>query len=239
VVIGLGGVPELAQPGGVADVIGSVHRYTPEGARAESLGSLPTGRQVNVGQAGMYPQRFAPYGFVAAGPAHAYLGWNEAHELRVVDADGTPARVQRWAGTLHPVTEEQRAIYRVEAVPLTNSRGDPLPAEAREMYRSIADGMVFPPYHGTFRELLVDAEGYVWTWRIDPRTWGTEAERAAAVAAPPVWDVFDPDGVWLDVVETPAGLTVTSIGRDHVAGVARNALGVERAQLHRLVRAGG
>jgi hypothetical protein len=229
--------PDAPTLGGVSTVRARLFLIASDGSRMDSIGSVEHTSSVNVGELGMYPMRFSRYGFVAAGDSVAYLGWNGAPEIRVLSRSGALLRIQRWALPEIPVTRQQIDIYEDEGVLRVDSRGNPVSAANQARYQEIVDAMAHPDTHGLFREMLVDAAGYVWTWRIDPDFHLTDAQREAVATKSSVWDVFDPEGVWVDVVEVPAGLTVSSVGRDHVAVIARDALGVERVQLHRLNRA--
>jgi hypothetical protein len=230
--------PDAPTLGGVSTVRAPLFLIAADGSRMDSIGSVEHTSFVNVGELGMYPMRFSRYGFVAAGDSVAYLGWNGAPEIQVLSRSGALLRIQRWALPEMPVTQQQIDIYKDEGVPKVDSRGNPVSGANQARYRGIVEAMSHPDTHGLFREMLVDAAGYVWTWRIDPDYYLTAAQREAVATRPSVWDVFDPEGVWVDVVEVPAGLTVSSVGRDHVAVITRDALGVERVQLHRLDRTG-
>lgn len=238
--LGFGAPPAPVAPtlGGVSTVRAPLFLVAADGSRLDSIGSVEHTSAVNVGELGMYPMRFSRYGFVAAGDSVAYLGWNGAPEIQVLSRSGALLRIQRWVLPEMPVTQQQIDIYKDEGVPRVDSRGEPVSATNQERYQGIVDAMAHPDKNGLFREMLVDAAGYVWTWRIDPDYYLTAAQREAVATKPSVWDVFDPEGVWVDAVEVPAGLTVSSVGRDHLAVIARDALGVERVQLHRLNRAG-
>jgi hypothetical protein len=230
--------PDAPTLGGVTTVRAPLFLITADGSRMDSIGWVEHTSSVNVGELGMYPMRFSRYGFVAAGDSVAYLGWNGAPEIKVLSRSGALLRIQRWALPEIPVTRQQIDIYQDEGVPKVDSRGNPVSGENRARYQEIVDAMAHPDKQGLFREMLVDDAGYVWTWRIDPDYYLTADQREVVATRPTVWDVFDPEGVWVDVVEVPAGLTVSSVGRDHLAAIARDALGVERVQLHRLNREG-
>jgi hypothetical protein len=230
--------PDAPTLGGVSNVRAPLFLIAADGSRMDSIGSVEHTSSVNVGELGMYPMRFSRWGFVAAGDSVAYLGWNGAPEIQVLSRSGELLRIQRWGLPELPVTREHIEIYEEEGVPKVDGRGNPVPPENQARYQEIVDAMSHPDKQGLFREMLVDAVGYVWTWRVDPDYYLTAARREAVATKPSVWDVFDPDGVWVDVVEVPAGLTVSSVGRDHIAAIARDELGVERVQLHRLNRAG-
>ena len=73
--------------------------------------------------------------------------------------------------------------------------------------------------------LLVDDGGMVWVgaYRADP-------------AAPQLYHVYDPEGRFLAQAMMPGGVEVLEIGADHVLGIARDELDVERVVVLNLVR---
>jgi len=54
-----------------------------------------------------------------------------------------------------------------------------------------------------------------------------------------VASVFDPEGRWLGVVETPAGFTMEEVGRDWVLGVSTDELDVQYVEMWGLVKPEG
>ena len=48
------------------------------------------------------------------------------------------------------------------------------------------------------------------------------------------WDVFDRDGVWVTTLFTPPGFWPRWFGRDRVAGVWRDELGVDYVRVYSL-----
>jgi hypothetical protein len=53
------------------------------------------------------------------------------------------------------------------------------------------------------------------------------------------WSVFDPNGQWLGIVQTPAQLTVNEIGKDYIIGVWRDDLDVQHVRIYSLVKPRG
>lgn len=60
----------------------------------------------------------------------------------------------------------------------------------------------------------------------------------AARGEPSRWEIFDAQGRWLGGVEMPSGFRLLEVGPDHVLGVVKNELDVERVELRPLVRGG-
>jgi hypothetical protein len=129
----------------------------------------------------------------------------------------------------------QREI-RVEGYPLAVSAAEnqaerdarlrsdtPLP----EWYREIVAMLPDPETKPAYTELLVDSEECVWAGAY---------QSTVTLDEPRKWEVFDPAGVWLGALSTPARFTVFEIGPDYVLGVRRDDLDVEHVQLLRLTR---
>ena len=81
------------------------------------------------------------------------------------------------------------------------------------------------PAHG----MLMAGGGRVWV-RENP---------AAADDTTPRWTAFRSDGVMLGTVALPSRFRVLEFGRDHVLGVRRDELDVQRVELYALRSAGG
>ncbi len=106
-------------------------------------------------------------------------------------------------------------------------RGLPMSMDGAE--RELAD-LTFPPAlpaHGNALRAEVGG-GHLWLqeYRRDP-------------AQPHRWSVFDPDGAWLGVVETPAGFSLTEFGPDYVLGIGTDELDVQYVELYRLLKPEG
>ena len=87
--------------------------------------------------------------------------------------------------------------------------------------------MLMPPAMPAFTDFLPDSEGNLWVKRFHP-PW-EEGNR---------WGVFSRDGDFLGHVDMPIGLEVMDITTDHVLGVIRDDLDVERVELLALRRTG-
>jgi len=51
-----------------------------------------------------------------------------------------------------------------------------------------------------------------------------------------IWTVFDPMGVWLGDVRTPAGFRLIEVGEDYALGRSRDEMNVEYIQVYGLIR---
>lgn len=84
-----------------------------------------------------------------------------------------------------------------------------------------------PDRRPAYSQVLVDAEAAIWL-----RPFLGRSERGG----PETWQVLDSAGTWLGGVDVMEGLRVSSVGRDWVAGVWTDSLGVEHPRMHRLRR---
>ena len=74
-----------------------------------------------------------------------------------------------------------------------------------------------------YSQLLVASDGRAWA-----KLYSSD------FLAPGVWHVFGVDHVWLGRVDTPASFLMMSIRTEIMAGVWRDALGVEHVRVYRV-----
>jgi hypothetical protein len=144
-----------------------------------------------------------------------FVGTGDAPEVVRYAMDGTPVERIRWRGEARPVTQQDIDGYR--------ERRLAGPAAQRSMTEQSLAAMSYPdvmPFHGA---LMVDAAGHLWV-----------QVYAADPDAPREWNVFDPDGVLLGTVVTPARFSVREIGEDAVAGVWEDDLDVQYVHVYAL-----
>jgi hypothetical protein len=106
-------------------------------------------------------------------------------------------------------------------------RGLPMSMGGAE--RELAD-LTFPPAlpaHGNALRAEVGG-GHLWL-----------QEYRRDSAHPHRWSVFDPDGAWLGVVETPADFSLTEVGLDYVLGIGRDELDIQYVEMYRLLKPEG
>jgi hypothetical protein len=147
-----------------------------------------------------------------------YLGTGEAFELRRYSWVGHLDRLIRWPGTDLTIRDADLAAYR--AAQLDSVSPDARPA----LERTLMD-MPMPPAFPAFQRIEVDPEGNLWIEEF--RRPGQLDHR---------WIVIHPDGALLGTVALPGELVVFNIGSNAIIGVTRDALGVERVQVHDLHR---
>jgi len=149
---------------------------------------------------------------------------------------------------VQPISESPPSLVRLERVIRRGAFGDPTVTESvkekyrderRAMYRQVASrnpGMdmswverqlaetKFPltlPAHAN--RMYADALGHLWL-----------QEYRVGTVDPFRWSVFDPNGFWLGVVETPAAFTVNEIGEDYVLGIWQDSLDVQHVRMYGL-----
>lgn len=200
------------------------YRYGPEGAILDTVGRWPMadqyvegdGRSLSVGTAA-----FGKPASIVTHGEHLFVGIGARYEIRKWTLGGRLERIVRRDVEPLPVTSEDIARYKEERL-----------AVADEAWRAFNErrlaGMPFPERMPAYADLKVDSGGNLWV----------EAYRRPG-EDPPRWSVFDPDGRWLGVVETPPGLEIYEIRDDYVLGGWRDAFEVEHVRLYGLDKPAG
>lgn len=98
------------------------------------------------------------------------------------------------------------------------------------LLRDLRDRLEVAPVLPAVQGIRVsESDGRVWVEVPTP-------ERTGELEEPGGWDVFDPDGRYLGRVVPPDGFRLEGVRGDTLYGVERDALGVTRARVYRLVR---
>ena len=95
--------------------------------------------------------------------------------------------------------------------------------ERRQIYETMFEHMPFPATMPVYGEFRVDAEGNLWVG--ESRKPGDNQPR---------WKVFDPDGAYLGVVETPPRFQIFEVGSDYLLGRWHDDLDVAHVQMFEL-----
>jgi len=219
-----GSVSREARTGIIPDTAAFV-LYSREGLPGDTLARLPGGDRFMLveGSSRLFTAPpFARHTFTTTWGGRFYVGTGQRYEILVYDRPGRPSMLIRHPRPNLEVSPEHIAHFREER--LSRSSGS---REAERETRRLLDRMPFPeemPAHG---RLVTDAGGNLWVAHYRPDDEGQ-----------PQWDVFDPDGRWLGVVETPATFAVHEIGDDYVLGVYRDELDVEYVRKYALIKPG-
>ena len=176
-------------------------------------GALPTVRRVE----------FTSTSIAVAFDTTAFVSDNRDFWIEEVGPGG---RVLRRFGRVSEegtVTSQDLEDYR--AVLLARAENEDHRRSLERVFRTLTFAENWPA-HGT--RLLVDRVGNVWV-----------ALRSSEGSDVTTWSVFNPRGIWLGNVSTPAQLRVTEIDSDAVVGVWRDNLDVQSVRVHGLRKPGG
>jgi hypothetical protein len=148
-----------------------------------------------------------------------YFGSSDSYEIGYYSVDGSLERLIRLARPNRKVTDDDIERYREEELRGTRDSRD------RQLAEILLSDMPFPATMRAYGRFIVDAEGNLWV-----------AEYRPSDDDQPAWNVFDPHGVLLGVVQTPRRFYITQIGSDFVLGRALDEIDVEHVQMYELKR---
>jgi len=147
-----------------------------------------------------------------------YFGSGDSYEIAFYSADGTLNRLIRRATPNLPVTSKDIERYRQR----TLERSDP---SRRQFWQNMFAEMPIPETMPAYSGIIVDAEGNLWIGEY--RRPGDDQPR---------WNVFDPDGIMLGIVETPQRFRVYEIGSDYLLGRGADEMDIEHVQVYDLLK---
>ncbi len=214
-----------APPSGLpSDVI---VRYGMDGTVLDTLGSLPGGASVTVGDDGLPAiSLFESEPLWDVAP-DGILVWamNAAYEIRRHAPDGSLVAVVRRDSGRRPVSQQDRAVLTELVRDMMVDQGVP-PAAVQAISSRMRIAADFP----ALAAVHVGRDGRIWVQRV---AIPSEAEEDDAPLDPmnpgsPDWDVFDGDGRWLGTVRLPDRFTMMAIRDDALYGVVRDDLDVQR-----------
>jgi hypothetical protein len=232
------GTPTAPPPAGRRIVTAALLRVSADGARVDTLGSMPQSEQTFDGRTPYgRPMVFAPTGQVATDGRVVYGGFPDRYELQVLNG-ARLERIVRRDWTPVSVRDADKEAYRTHALDSPGENGQPMPPQMRaRMAQSLASA-VFAERFPAFSTIVADRAGNVWVRRYDYRaefrTPGRVRMETPVVATR--WDVFDGQGRWLTTMTLPARFAPLEIGDDYMAGLSRDDDEVEHVQLYRLVK---
>jgi hypothetical protein len=176
----------------------------------------PTYRVADGGGITGYAIPFSPDAQIAVAGDSVFLGSGDALDIRVFGPGGL-RRIVRARIEGPPVAASDVERFREQL------QGQTLPGSpARRRIETFLGAVAFPARRPAHGRLMVGDDGTLW------------ARVAAGPDAPERWNLFDPRGAWLGVVTMPVGFHASSVQGELVAGVNRDAEGVERIWLLRL-----
>jgi hypothetical protein len=205
----------------------------------EPVASFPSGETITMTAGGLPEMRiFAPETvWTVLDDGRIVTGSNAEYSLMIHDRDGEPRAILRRAVERRPVTERDEANLRGVFERAWDEAGVP-----GQMIGQLMGNLHFEPFWPALAYLISGPDGTIWVQRIDRDAVTEELtmdDLQAGRFGSPEWDVFDPEGTYLGVVEMPAGVVPMRFEGDHLYGVHRDELDVQRVVRLRLVRGGG
>jgi hypothetical protein len=132
--------------------------------------------------------------------------------------------------------DEAIQAYRAYVMSSPGEDGRPMPPAMKARFAQMLERTVFADRLPSFGAMILDKSGSLWIQRYDYhsvfRTPGPVRTPTMTVASR--WDVVDQNGRWITTVDLPARFTPVEIGRDYIAGLARDEDEVEQVRVYRL-----
>jgi hypothetical protein len=157
-------------------------------------------------------------------------------EIRQLDPNGKLTRFIRFPHPPLATSAEAKQAYRAFYLSAPGENGRPMSPAMQARMSEMIDRTVFIDQLPPFAAMLVDRTGHLWVQRYDYhsdlRTPGPA--RTQTMPVPSRWNVIDPNGQWLCIVELPARFTPVEIGTDYIAGLGRDIDDVEQVRVYRL-----
>lgn len=210
--------------GGAPDTLVLGEREAPRVLAVDGDGNPKVGLQIPFSASAAFD--VAPDGRIAWGVGNAYRITVRGPEGDTLRAFGRPLAAEE----------------------VTSSEAEAARAHLRERARNLTDGATLQDYDlpdtkPLFSEITADRTGHWWVrryrWARPVSQEGSGAEDSASSESEPYrFDVFDPAGRFLGTVEMPE-MQVMEIGRDFVAGIETDELGVGYVVVYELVKPEG
>jgi len=218
------GRSDLASTGSVTDGVhrGTVLlvRWSPEGDLLDTEVFRPAWEQYFRPLEGRFMTAQPPFGRkngLATSAEGWYFGSMDTYEIEYLSPEGELQRIIRREFENRPVTTE----IREEWLRLARERWNRMPAPVLEWRLTMPFPETMPAY------------GTDWVTDEDQNLWIPEYKLPTEQ---PSWAVFDPEGRFLGVVDTPFGGRITHIGSDFVLGVWPDEMDTEKVRMYRLIK---
>lgn len=228
------GIPGM--PAQEAEPMDRIVRLDPATGDEEVVLEMPPGETFSTGGGGMPEFRiFAPEPvWTVLSDGRLVTGSNDEYSLALRDPMGNVEVIVRRPVSRRPVTSRNESDFRDIFAEAWGEAGLP-----GEMIGQLMNSVQFEPYWPALAQLLAGPDGTLWVQRVDPESSMddlTADDLQAGRFGSPAWDVFDADGAYLGVVEMPGGLSPMRFVGDHLYGVHRDELEVQRVVRLRLDR---
>lgn len=209
-----------------------------DGTVVDTTATMAAGESFSFGGAQPEIRLFAPESvWAVTGDGRLVTGLNSEYSLHVHGPAGEVTTILRRSFSRRPVTTGEIEGFRGAIRRAWVEAG--VPAEA---VGQLAQTIVFEDAWPALARLLGGPDGSLWVQRVDPETaldLDDFADLQTLQVGSPAWDVFDADGRYLGVVETPVGVTPGRFVGDRLYALHMDDLGVQRVVRYRVARSGG
>jgi hypothetical protein len=155
-------------------------------------------------------------------PQHGLQAWSVAGQNSWFFGPSDAYEIQEWSpgGELLKLIrlEKERRAMPPEVVTDWEERLQEMNPQAKQLWSTIPLPERLPAYE----QIILDKGGNLWV------------SEYLVLDETPIWQVFDPQGVWLGAVVFPPGGRISEIGDDYILGIWRDDLGVARIKMYSL-----
>jgi hypothetical protein len=209
------------------------------GGEEEVVLEVPPGESFGTGAGGMPQIRiFAPEPVWAVlSDGRLATGSNHRYSLELRAPGGDVESITRRDVRRREVTARDESAFRDIFRDAWGEAGIP-----SDMVSQLMTAVGFEPHWPALAQLLAGPDGTLWVQRVDPESGVrdlTVEDLQAGRFGSPRWDVFDVDGTFLGSVDVPDGITPLRFVGDHLYGIHRDELEVQRVVRLRLHRGEG
>jgi hypothetical protein len=219
-------------------------------AEGDALVEVPAGETFSMGAGGVPQFRiFAPEPVWAVlSDGRVVTGTNNEYSLTLHSTGDPPAAGDAGAGNGRtivrrtvdriPVTDRQQSEMRNLFRQSFEDSGQPIP---QEFIEQLVGSMEFESHWPVLAAVLPGPDGTLWVQRVEAgealENLTMESIQAGEFGSRR-WDVFDAEGTYLGAVELPDGVQPLRFVGDHLYGIHRDDLGIQRAARLRVTRGG-
>lgn len=221
---------QIAFPGAPAptDSMDAIVEARTDGTLGDTLMRIPTGRTFSFSGGAPEWNFFVPEPVWSIVGDNVLYGINDTYRIGVYNADGTLARIITKPFTQVPITDGEEETMREGFRKLVVAQGAP-PQVAAQLAR---DRVRFHDFYPAYAQIFEGPDGTVMTQLFQPVSTLSEVEREAfdfqtGALGSRQWDVFDPAGRYLGVVEMPLRFQPILIEGNAIYGIQRDDLDVQ------------
>jgi hypothetical protein len=211
-------------------------RVSRDGERVDTISMVLGLEWVNDGRADL-DVAFSGFSGVAGDEQRVFVSTPTESVIRQLTLDGKLTRLIRFPHPPLKTSNEAIQAYRAWWLSSSGEDGRPASPEWKAYREKLLERQVFaeelPPFSSS---MIVDKAGNLWVQRYDYRSafYTSGPVRILTIPVTTRWNIVDPSGRWLCVVDLPARFTPVEIGTDYIAGLGRDIDDVEQVRVYRL-----